>query len=303
MYLYYLLFVGAYVITMLSTYLNKKYQTTAGTGLFSTSVYMVISGVVSALPPALVLIINGQNLKVTFFSVCFAFLTVMSAGISMIGTFKAYEKGQVAVVSVFSTIGSIVISCAWGIFFLEERLTIKQIIGIVLMISSVLVVILRRGVNVNKSVLWILLMISVTTGITSVLSKQHQVEIRYATVDVYSYSLLVGIIRAVVFGVFLLCYGQKLEKKLYSLWRGGDKIKLSGATIGYAIGASLISGSCYIVNLIIASVLPITIISTFGPALSILLSSLMAWVAYHEKLEKRQILGIVLCVMGIAIFV
>ena len=94
MYLYYLLFVGTYVITMLSTYLNKKYQTTAGTGLISTSVYMIISGVVSALPPALVLIINGQNLKVTFFSACFAFVTVISAGISTIGTFKAYEKGQ-----------------------------------------------------------------------------------------------------------------------------------------------------------------------------------------------------------------
>lgn len=303
MYIYYLLFVGSYLFTMFSTYLNKKYQIAAGTGPFATSIYMVINGVVSALPPIFMLVMNGQPLQITFFSVCFALATVISAGISMLGTFKAYERGEVAVVTIFSTIGSIVISCAWGIFFLGERLAIKQIIGIMLMISAVMVVIWRKDVKINKSVLGILVIVSATTGITSVLSKQHQVETTYATVDVYSYSLLVGVIRAVAFCVFLLFYRHKLEEKLYTFFRGVDKGRLSGITLGYAIGASLISGGCYIVNLIIAGVLPITIISTLGPALNILLSSVMAWGAYHEKLTKRQIMGIVLCVLGIVIFV
>ncbi len=301
--LYYLLFVSSYIATMFSTYLNKKYQVTVGTGLIATSVYMFISGVVSVLPPVFVLMFNGKWPEITLFSVCFAFATVVSAAVTMIGTFKAYEKGQVAVVSVFSTIGSIVISCAWGIFFLGERLTIRQTIGIILMICSVLVVVLRKDVKINKSALGVLFVISATTGITNVLSKQHQVESTYVTVDVYSYSMLVGLIRAVMFGVFLVRYRTKLESMLYNLFRGGDKINMSGRAVGFAVGASLIGGICYIANLIIASVLPITIISTLGNALSVLLASVMAWVAYRERLTKRQIIGIILCLVGILVFV
>ncbi|MBO5069328.1 MAG: DMT family transporter [Roseburia sp.] len=293
MHTYYLIFACSYLLSTWGTYLNKKYQLTAGTGRSATAVYMIVNGIASALLPAFMFFFTDESLEMTPYSLVFAFATVMCAAIATVGTLKAYEKGQIAIVTTFTTVGSIVMSCAWGILFLKERITVEQAIAIILMLISVLIVTVRKEVKIDKSVLWLLVLAAVTSSFTSVLSKQHQVEKTYATVNTLSYSLWVGIIRSVVFGLFLLYDTKK---------NGGEMQKLSGMSFGYAIGASAISGLCYIINLITAVVLPITITSPLGTALSIFLSAIMARVAYHEKMTKTQMAGMVLCVIGIFIF-
>lgn len=294
MHTYYLIFACTCFISTCGTYLNKKYQLTAGTGRSATAVYMIVNGIVSALLPAVMFFFADESLEMTPYSLVFAFATVMCAAIATVGTLKAYEKGQIATVTTFTTVGSIVMSCAWGILFLKERITVEQAIAIILMLIAVLIVTVRKDVEIDRNVLWFLVLAAVASSFTSVLSKQHQVEKTYATVNTLSYSFWVGIIRSVIFGLFLLCDTRKKN--------GEEMQKLSGASFGYAIGASAISGFCYIINLITAAVLPITITSPLGTALSIFLSAIMARVAYHEKTTKKQMAGIVLCVVGIFIF-
>lgn len=290
--IFYLMFVGCYVISMLATYMNKKFQLTSGMGFFATCVYLVINGIVSAVAPVIVMLLTGQKIEVTSYSLVMAFATVLCAAMATSGSLKAYEKGQMAVVSVFGTIGSIVISCVWGIFFLKEEITFGQGVGIALMIASVVTVIIQKNVKIRRDALWLLILVAVCDSLISVLSKQHQVETKYETVNTLSYSMWVGIIRAVVFSLLILAKKGK----------NSEKVKLTKPALMSAFLAAAAGGTAYILTLITAKVLPLTITSPLGTALSILLTTLMAWIGYHEKLSKQQIAGLVLCLAGIFVF-
>lgn len=291
--IYYILFILTYVITMFGAYANKKYQITAGTGLFATSVYMIINGIVSALVSIAALIASGESFEITMYSLISALATVICAAISTVGTFKAYERGQMSVVTTFTAIGSIIMSCAWGLIFLKERLTIRQTAAISLMVIAVLIVLIQKNTRVDKSILGLLLLTIVTSGLVSILGKQHQVEMNYSTVNTMCYSVWVGIIRAIVFSI-VLCYLIFKKQK--------EDLHLSKTVLGSAGAASVFSGLSYILSLIVLKVLPLTIVSTFGTALNIFLTAIMAWIAYKEKMTKKQIIGIVLCIVGIFLF-
>lgn len=289
---YYLLFVGCNFMSMISTYMFKKFQLTAGVGLFATCVYLVINGVVSAAAPVFVMLFTRQRIELTMYSFIMALAIVLSSAVSTVGTFKAYEKGQMAVVTVFSTIGSIVISCAWGSIFLKEEITVGQGIGILLMIVSVLVVIIQKNVEIRRDILWLMILIAVLSGIGSIVNKMHQVEVNYKTVDTLNYSMWVGIVRVIVFFPLLFVSGKKVT----------EKVKLSKTAIVSAILASVITGTTYILSLVTARVLPLTITSPLGTALSVFLTTVMAWIVYHEKLSKQQIAGLILCLAGVFVF-
>lgn len=278
---------------MFCTYWDKKYQLAAGTGLTATSIYMIVSGIGSALSPAVMFLISDNRLEVTPYSLILAAATVLSAAAAQLGTMKAYERGQITVVTIFKTIGSVVISCAWGMFFLKEEVTGRQLAAIVLMLLSILIVTVQKNVKVRKSELWLLVLTTVMSSLTSVLTKQHQVEQTYATVNSPSYSFWIGVIRVVVFGAFLLFLHRKGEN---THWHFPKK------SLVFASSGSLIGGVCYILTLITATVLPITITSPLGTALTIFLTAIMSRVAFREKMTKRQIVGIILCVIAIFIF-
>lgn len=287
---YYLIFVFSYVLSMLSTHGNKKYQLTAGTGLIAMSVYMVINGIVSAIPPMILMLIGAETFEVSVYSVLMATATVVCAAICVIGTLKAYEYGQVAVVTVFSTIGNIVLSCVWGVFFLRERVSAYQIAAIVLMVLAVLIIIVKKGERIRLNTLWLLAVVAVFTGLTSILGKQHQIEATYNAVNTLSYSVWIGVIRAILFGALLLLLIKK------------EKPTLSRSALFHGTVSSVMSGTAYIATLVTATVLPLTVTSPFGTAISILLNTVMAWIVYRERLTVRQIAGIIICIVGIFVF-
>lgn len=291
--IYYFIFVLAYALSTIGTIMNKKYQLMAGTGLFASSVYMIINGIVSAIVGVFMLIVQGKNFEMTAYSLLSALGTVVCAAIATIVTFKVYEKGQVSVATIFSSIGGIIVSCAWGIFFLGERLLWTQVVTMILIVVSVFLVILQKNTKIDKGMLWLLIVIAVATGFVSVLCKQHQVEKDFSTVNTLSYSIWVGILRAVVFLLLLM----RLVKK-----NGREALHLSNDSLICAVMASVMSGVSYIITLITATVLPLTITSPLGTALSILMTTVMAWAAYRERMEKKQIAGVVLCIFGIFLF-
>ena len=116
---YYLLFILSLVVANVnSAYLYKKFQLSAGTGLAANVLYMIINGVISAIVPAIVLIFTKDSFETTPYSLIFATVTVVAAALSTILMFKAYEKGQIAIANICTTVGGIVIQCLWGVLFL-----------------------------------------------------------------------------------------------------------------------------------------------------------------------------------------
>ena len=228
---YYMVFIVSLVLANInSAYLYKKYQLIAGTGLGSNILYMVINGMISAAVPLAVLGFSGQKLDITLYSVIFATATVIVAALGTIFMFKAYEKGQIATVNICTTVGGIVLQCAWGVIFLKESFSAKDLIAIVIMLAAVFLIMDTNGERMDKKLIWLYVLIVLTSCATNMLSKQHQVEADFATVDTLSYSVWIGVIRTVLFAGYIP----------WLICRHGKKaLRFTKAAAGYAAASSI----------------------------------------------------------------
>ncbi len=293
--MYYIIFVITTVLSQLnSIYLYKKYQLTAGTSFRASVLYMIINGILSALMPLGVLLVTGQPLQATPYSLLFAAATVICSAMGLILTFRAYALGQIAIVNIMTTIGGIVIPCLWGVLFLGEELSVQSLVAILIMLGAVVFITPVHEEKFRKNLILLYLVIILFNCFVTMLSKQHQIEAVYATVDTYSYSVWVGVIRTVLFGIlgiFFLLKGKGIREV--------PQVKKSSV---FAVLSSAVSGTCYIVTLFTAAVLPVVITSPLGTGIGILMSTTLPHFIYHENLTKRQLFGTVLSFVGIMLF-
>lgn len=294
---YYSLYIGSVLLNAVNAfYLYKKYQLTVGTSLWPSTVYLIINGIVSAVFPIAILIIQGGYLQYSPYSLAVALAIVVCAALGTIAHMKAYALGKIATVNLLSTMGNIFLSCAWGILVLKESLTLFEGIAIgIMLLSTVLIRAERNGsaekgsAGLYRTVFFMILLGSAV----SILNKQHQVETRFTTVDTLSFSVWVAIIRTVLFSIIAA---------VYLLQDGKPATPFPRSAIAYATASSLITGSCYIITLFTSTVLPIVITSPLGTGLNILLSTFLPWIIYREKLNKQQIAGVFLSFLGVILF-
>ncbi|MBQ9543604.1 MAG: EamA family transporter [Clostridia bacterium] len=290
MFQYYALFLAACLGGSLnSVWLYKKYQQSAGTELSSDVVYLVINGVVSALVSAGVIVFTGRKLEFTWFSLAIAAAIVISSAVNVIGTLKAYEKGQIATVNIVNTVGTIILSCLWGVTVLGETLTASRTVAIALMLAATFLITFTGDKKSSKGMILIYVLVVIGGSLVSILNKQHQVETNFATVDTLSFSFLAASVRTVIFGIAAVV--MRLKK-------GKGALKIPGRSALFASASSFVSGSCYILTLFTAIYLPIVVTSPLSTGLSIIVSALFPWIFYREKLNVRQIAGVALSIAG-----
>ncbi len=292
---YYLIHILALSMTQANGLLfMKKFQLVAGTSLRSSTVYMIINGIVSAIVPLAVLLVLGKPLQVTLYSLIMAAAIVLLSAVDTVLKLKAYEKGQMAIVNIFSIVGTLILSCLWGVFVLHESLSVLGMLAIAVMLVAVLLVSRTGKSKLDKRLLWIYLMICIAASFVSIFSKQHQVETAYATVDTLSFSVWLGVVRTVLFSFVAL--GLMIKN-------GKEGIRTPKAAAGYAVWSSLVSGTSYMLTLFTNAFLPIVITSPLGVGFGIVMSAVLPWMFYKERLNKRQLLGVVLALAGTLLFV
>ncbi|MBQ8813101.1 MAG: hypothetical protein IJZ85_01195 [Lachnospiraceae bacterium] len=296
---YYSMFILSVVFASINNAgLMKKYQLTAGTGIYANIIFMLINGAVSAALPAGVIIVGEGRLETTVYSLVIALITVLCASVSMIGMIKAYEVASVAMVNLFQILGTVLISCLWGVCFLGENISIIQIIAIGVILAAVFLITGKREEKMQKKALFWYLVVFVSSGFLNVLTKVHQVEEKFETIDTLSFSVWIGVLRVIVFAaLFFVVYCGKKRNGMVDVFNGIGK-----KSVGIAALSSAVSGTCYIVTLIAATVLPITTTAPLNTGISIGMSAILPWMLYGERLTKREILGIGLSLMGILMY-
>lgn len=309
MFAYYLLLIISSALGAVNNvWFMKKYQLAAGTGLFANVLLMIVNGILSALVAIPVLLVSREAFQATPYSLSVALATVLCAAVSTLALLKAYETGQIAIANVFSVMGSILLSCAWGVLFLKETLSLRQTASIALIVAAILLFTLKpekktgrppaadNGEPPAKSrahrLLMLYFLIFFSAGFVNILSKVHQVEKTYATVNTLSFSIWIGLIRALLFSLFL----PFLKRKRM------PTEKMPKAAYGYASAVSIVGGGCYIVTLAIAAVLPLTITAPLSMGINMGLTSFLPWLLYREKLDRQEIAGILLSIMGILLY-
>jgi drug/metabolite transporter (DMT)-like permease len=292
--LYYLIFSASSVFSVIgSAVLFKRYQLKAGTGMRAMVYYLIANGSVSAVIPLIILLASGQQLQIATCSLIYAASLVLASTLNNYFTLRAYETGHVAIANTFSVIGSLLLSCVWGVAFLNETLKLVQVIGILLIFAAVLLIARKNQGAIGKGQWLNLAMVFLGAGAINVLSKLHQVETVHATVDTLSFSIWVALIRTVIFGAIAPFMGKQRKAEGKISW---------SATL-YAYGYSVIGGGTYIITLWLAKILPITITTPLSTAISLVLAAVFAWVFHKERLSRAEVLTILLSLAGVLLIV
>ena len=284
----YLILALAVVLMALDNAIRKHFQLSSGTSLSAGLVFNVILGCSAAI---LFWCVNGFRLNCTPYSLFLAFL---QAGLAVAYTMIGFRimKDSVSMYALFLMTGSMVIPWLWGVFFLKEVPSLPEICGLFLILAAILIS--KGGAEDLKSrLLPMCIAVFVLNGLAGIITKLHQIEGVYPTVERMDFLILVNIAKLALSGATLLLPGSR---------RNLSTEILSFKMILPVLVCTAVSGTAYFLQLTAAGKIRATIMYPMITGGGILCSVLCAYLFFHEKPGKRIWIGTMLCLAGTCLF-
>lgn len=235
-------------------------------------------------------------------------------------TILALHRGKIAVVTTYMLLGGLVLPFVWGIIAYGEALTATKAIGVVILMLSMaasLLLDMRKKTDTPKTGGGLLFhfycfILFLTNGIVSIATTQSQKAADAVSAD--DFLLLCKVETAIAAAVILLILG---------LWKrkNGDKHGIANAFVGITKDGVRMSAKLFLILLIscalyavcngLGNIFSLNCAKTMDasiqfPVISavvIVLGALFGWLIFHEKIEKKDWLGLVLAAVGIVFFV
>ena len=270
--------------------LTKVYQLKHGNTQETGIVFNFLVGIVGFL---IYFGICGFKIRITPFSLVLAVLFSVFVGLYTIIGFKIMSMGSMAVYTVFLMLGGMILPYFYGVIFLGEGVTSTKIIALLLMTAAI---ILQSDTGNGKGTALfysLCILVFILNGLTSIVSKMHQIDLGYATVSENEFVALKNAVRALMFGGMLPFLKKaklillSIKPKIYTV------IVLSG----------IFGSTAYLLQLICASHLPATVQFPVMMGGTIIFTALAGLICFGEKLEKRQVVGLIICVGATILFV
>lgn len=284
----YLLVLAATVLLAFEFAFSKKYQTMEGAGMAAGLRYNLLTGIFTAV---IFFCIAGFKPEFSVFSLVLVALTALCGAAYNVISFRILKAGGLALYSLFLMLGGMLLPYVYGVLFLDEKLSMLRVIGLVLIVAAVFCS-GRTRVKVPGWVYICCVAVFVLNGCVSILSKLHQIETVQPTISTAAFVMYSGMGRALFCGTALLAVGKKAEKPVSSPWK----------LLGVAAAAAAVSGLSYLLQLTGAAALPATVLYPMVTGGSIIFSALSGLVFFREKLSKWQIISIALCFAGTLLF-
>ena len=122
----YILVVIATILLALDFALNKKYQSFEGTEMRAGLKFNVLNGICTAI---IFFAISGFKLRFSLFSAILALaMAILCMTYNIIG-FRILKKAGTAIYTIFLMSGGMLLPYLYGVFYLNEALSIFRIIG------------------------------------------------------------------------------------------------------------------------------------------------------------------------------
>ena len=138
------------------------------------------------------------------------------------------EKGNVSMYSLFLMSGGMIVPYIWGVLFLDERLTIMRTIGLLVIVAAIVISNSNRE-KFDKKQLAMCIGIFLCNGITSVVTKIHQIHPVSEYVTTIDYSFLGTICRAIMCLLIGLVAGKKSSGA--DFWNTTEQWLFEGDTV------------------------------------------------------------------------
>jgi len=194
-----------YALTLLSVvmfgscfFLNDVYRRAHGSGWVVSLQYSLISSLAGLF---VLLFMNGFRFEFTPFTLGMALAATVNAKAYSYCSFKALDKINLSLYSLFSMLGGMALPFLQGILFYGEDMTVAKAVCIVC-IAAALVLTVERGEK-KRGGTWYYIGVFVFNGMSGVLSKLFT-EAPYAKASAAGYSVLICVCGAAVSIVLLI---------------------------------------------------------------------------------------------------
>lgn len=291
---YYLMTALAVMLLAGDFAVNKLYQKKYGTDIEAGLKFNALLGLFTA---AIFFAVNGFKSSFSEYSMLMASIVSLSIMIYNILGFRVLKSCSMAFYTLFLMCGGMTMPYIWGILFLNEKLSLLHISGLVLIIISIIITANDRKIP-SRNILILCVTIFILNGISSIAGKMHQIEKTYECVSETEFVAATGIAKLIIaaFAYTVLKIKNKNEQ---------CKDEKSG---GFAFGAllitlsALLSGLSYIMQLNGAKNLPATVLYPMITGGTIIFSSFAGIIFFGEKISKRLVLSIAICFAGTCMF-
>lgn len=284
-----------YVLVLLAVLLlagqlavNKVFQTGSGDSLRAGVVFNIFMGLVTA---AFFFVVNGFKMDFSLYSLVMGAIMTACSGVYVLLSFRIMALGSVSMYSLFLMLGGMVLPFVYGVAALDEKLNLWRVIGLILICVSMFL----TGGGAKKTgfkALALCVIVFFLNGMVSVTSKLHQIETAYRAIGSTDYVILTGLIKAVMFALML-----PFTKK-----PAGGQRALTKKSLAVVALSAVIGGVSYLLQLIGAKTLPATVLYPMVTGGTVVLTSLMGLLFFHEKPGKLGAAGIACCFAATMMF-
>ena len=261
--------------------LQDMYRKIKGSGIKISLEFSLVGSIVGFV---ILLMVNGFKFEFTPFTLIVALLASINGFANTFCSFKALDRINLSLYSLFSMLGGMVLPFLQGIFFYGEKMTVAKAVCF-LFITVALVLTVEKGERKKGMIYYICLF--VLNGMAGVLSKFFA-EAHFPKTSATGYTTLISLCSAVISAVLLLIvFRKKSESEVSSLSR---------TVVGAASG--IINK---LANLILVLALAHVDASVQYPMVTggvMIVSTLICFFG-GNKISKKEILSIVVAFVGV----
>lgn len=288
--MYYLMLTGAAMLLGADFALNKIYQRIYGTAPKAAFFFNSLLGIITAV---IFFCINGFKLEFTVYSFVMAgLMSALVMSYNIIG-FRLLKSGTMAMYTLFLMTGGMVLPYIWGLLFLNESFSVLRTVGLIVILAGV-VLSNFSGERVNIKQIVMCVAVFVLNGFVSIVSKMHQSQTIFDSVNAAEFIILGGIFKFLLAGILFLVFKKKDNSE-----SGDNSLKKAVIII---TSSAFIGGVSYMLQLLGAKTLPATVLYPFITGGSIVFSALVGVILFKEKISAKLIISVILCFAGTLMF-
>lgn len=289
----YLLLIVSDILLAFNFSISKVYQKWRGVSIKAGFFSSAITGIFTAV---IFFVINGFDFEFSWYSMIMATVQTVLVTTYTVISYRILKLGTMALYTLFLMSGGMIIPYIWGLLFLNEEFSWLRTAALLLIVIAIILS-NPSGKKNDKKMIYMCLAVFFINGFVSVVSKLHQVEKIYPTVDTSGFVILGGLTKFIIAGIFCLALKNKAENKEYV-----EDEKGILPILGILALSSAISGVSSLLQLRGASSLPATVVYPVITGGSIVFSSIAGMLLFKEKVTKRLVASIAICFAATLMF-
>lgn len=177
--------------------MQRQYQRIVGTSAKASLGFNASVGFFTAI---IFWSITGFKNIFEVYSVLMAILQATLMNLYLIFGFKLLKSKGMAFYTLFLMTGGMVVPYVWGVFFLDESLSLLRTIGLLLIAAGVFFA-NYTGEKLEFRNILVCIVVFLLNGFSSVVSKLHSIEENFASVGLIEFVAIVGMARFFLAGI------------------------------------------------------------------------------------------------------